>query len=183
MTQHLEKKGLSYKEGTIIDASTISALTSTKKTGQRDHEIHQTMKGNEWHFGMKMHIDVDDVLGLIHSLKTTSANLHDIVVSGQLLHGKEKRVSGEAGYLGLDKRSEHEHREVDWLINQPPDKRKSMSSDELKIETIKSSLRAQVEHCFARIKQQFGYSKVRYRGLQKNTNWLYLLAGLTTNSE
>ena len=126
---------------------------------------------------MKMHIGVDDVFGLIHSLKTTSANVHDIVVSGQLLHGKEKRVSGDAGYLGMDKRKEHECREVDWLINQRPGKRKSMSKEELETEAIKSSLRAQVEHSFARIKQQFGYSKVRYRGLKKNTNRLYLLAG------
>jgi len=178
INQHLEKKGLSFKEGTIMDASIISAPTSTKnKTGQRDPEMHQTKKGNEWHFGMKVHIGVDDVFGLIHSLKTTSANVHDIVVSGQLLHGKEKRVSGDAGYLGMDKRKEHEHREVNWLINQRPGKRKSMSKDELETETIKSSLRAQVEHSFARIKQQFGYSKVRYRGLKKNTNRLYLLAG------
>ncbi len=178
INQHLEKKCLSFKEGTIKDASIISAPTSTKhKTGQRDPEMHQTKKGNEWYFAMKMHIGVDDVFGPIHRLKTTSATVHDIIVSGQLLHGNEKRVSGDAGYLGLYKRSEHEHREVDWLINQRPCKHKAMSSDELKIETIKSSLRAQVEHSFARIKQQLGYNKVRYRGLKKNTNRLYLLAG------
>ncbi len=136
----------------------------------------QTKKGNEWHFGMKMHIGVDDAFGLIHSVKTTSANVHDIVMSGQLLHGKEKRVSGDAGYLGMEKRKEHERRKVDWLINQRPGKRKAMSKDELETETIKSSLSTQVEHSFARIKQQFGYSKVRYRGLNKNTNRLYLLA-------
>ena len=177
INRYLEMKGLSFKEGTIMDATIIAAPTSTKnKEGKRDPEMCQTKKGNEWHFGMKMHIGVDDAFGLIHSVKTTSANVHDIVMSGQLLHGKEKRVSGDAGYLGMEKRKEHERRKVDWLINQRPGKRKAMSKDELETETIKSSLRAQVEHSFARIKQQFGYSKVRYRGLNKNTNRLYLLA-------
>jgi len=177
INRYLEMKGLSFKEGTIMDATIIAAPTSTKnKDGKRDPEMCQTKKGNEWHFGMKMHIGVDDAFGLIHSVKTTSANVHDIVMSGQLLHGKEKRVSGDAGYLGMEKRKEHERRKVDWLINQRPGKRKAMSKYELEIETIKSSLRAQVEHSFARIKQQFGYSKVRYRGLNKNTNRFYLLA-------
>ena len=161
-----------------MDATIIAVPTSTKnKDGQRDPEMHQTKKGNEWHFVMKMHIGVDDVFGLIHSIKTTPANVHDIVVSGQLLHGKEKRVSGDAGYLGMNKREEHRHRKVNWLINQRPGKRKTMSKDELTVEKMKSSLRAQVEHSFGRIKRQFGYDKVRYRGLKKNTNRLYLLAG------
>jgi IS5 family transposase len=178
INRYLEKKGLSFKEGTIMDATIIAAPTSTKnKSGQRDPEMHQTKKGNEWHFGMKMHIGVDDVFGLIHSVTTTPANVHDIVVSGQLLHGEEQRISGDAGYLGMDKREEHEHRDVNWLINQRPGKRKAMSKDEQETEKTKSSIRAQVEHSFARIKQQFGYSKVRYRGLKKNTNRLYLLAG------
>lgn len=180
INRYLEKKGLSFKEGTIMDATIIEAPTSTKnKSGKRDPEMCQTKKGNEWHFGMKMHIGVDDVYGLIHSVKTTAANVHDIVMGGQLLHGDEKRVSGDAGYLGMDKREEHQGRDVTWLINQRPGKRKSMSKDELETETIKSSLRAQVEHSFARIKQQFGYNKVRYRGLNKNTNRLYLLAGFS----
>lgn len=180
INRYLEKQGLSFKEGTIMDASIIEAPTSTKnKTGKRDPEMHQTKKGNEWHFGMKMHIGVDDVFGLIHSVKTTPANVHDISVSDQLLHGEESRVSGDAGYLGMDKREEHEHRKVTWLINQRPGKRKTMDKDEQMTEKLKSQVRAQVEHSFARIKQQFGYSKVRYRGLMKNTNRLYLLAGFS----
>ena len=161
-----------------MDASIIAAPTSTKnQDGKRDPEMHQTKKGNEWHFGMKMHIGVDDTFGLIHSIKTTSANVHDISVSEDLLHGKEKRISGDAGYLGIEKRKEHEDREVTWLINERPGKRKNMSKDEISVERIKSQIRAQVEHSFARIKRQFGYDKVRYRGLKKNTNRLYLLAG------
>lgn len=180
INRYLEKKGLSFKEGTIMDATIIEAPTSTKnREGKRDPEMCQTKKGNEWHFGMKMHIGVDDVYGLIHSVKTTAANVHDIVVSGQLLHGDEKRVSGDAGYLGMDKREEHQDRDVTWLINQRPGKRKALCKVERETEKLKSSIRAQVEHSFARIKQQFGYTKVRYRGLNKNTNRLYLLAGFS----
>ncbi len=178
----LEQQGLSFKEGTIMDATIIAAPTSTKnKNGERDPEMHQTKKGNEWHFGMKMHIGVDDVYGLIHSVHTTAANVHDIAVSEALLHGKEKRVCGDAGYLGIHKREAHVDRDVDWLINQRPGKRKNMkkTSIEYKAEKIKSQIRAKVEHSFATIKQQFGYRKVRYRGLNKNTNRLYLLAGFS----
>lgn len=182
INRYLEQKGLSFKEGTIMDATIIAAPTSTKnKDGQRDPEMHQTKKGNEWHFGMKMHIGVDDVFGMIHSITTTAANVHDIIVSAGLLHGEEKRVTGDAGYLGIDKRDEHKDREVDWLINQRPGKRKHMekSSEEYQEEKKKSRLRAKVEHSFATIKRQFGYDKVRYRGLEKNTNRLYLLAGFS----
>lgn len=180
INRHLEAKGLSFKEGTIMDATIIEAPTSTKnKDGSRDPEMSQTKKGNEWHFGMKMHIGVDDVFGLIHSIKTTSANVHDITVSSLLLHGDEKRICGDAGYIGMDKRAEHKTRSVTWLINQRPGKRCTMSNLERDTQKCISSIRAQVEHSFARIKQQFGYSKVRYRGLRKNTNRLYLLAGFS----
>lgn len=182
INRYLEKQGLAFKEGTIMDATIISAPTSTKNTEKaRDPEMHQTKKGNEWQFGMKMHIGVDDVFGLIHSIKTTSANIHDIVMGKGLLHGEESHVIGDAGYLGIDKRDEHKHRLVTWFIGQRPGKRKALpsSSDEYQAETLKASMRSKVEHCFARIKRQFGYSKVRYRGLHKNTNRLYLLAGFS----
>ena len=127
---HLSKQGFSLKEGTIVDASIIAAPTSTKnKQGKRDEEMHQTKKGNEWHFGMKIHIGVDDALGLIHSLETTPANTHDIVVADKLLHGEEKRVWGDAGYKGIEKRAEHITREVDWFIAERPGKRKVMDAD------------------------------------------------------
>ena len=179
---HLSKQGFSLKEGTIVDASIIAAATSTKnKQGKRDEEMHQTKKGNEWHFGMKIHIGVDDALGLIHSLETTPANTHDIVVADKLLHGKEKRVWGNAGYKGIEKREEHATREVDWFIAERPGKRKVMDADSpaSQLEKTKASVRAKVEHPFMFIKRMFGYSKVRYRGLQKNQERLYLLSGFT----
>jgi len=180
--EHLDEQGLKLQEGSIVDASIISAPTSTKnKQGERDPEMHQTKKGNEWHFGMKMHIGVDESYGLIHSIATTSANVHDITQTDKLLHGKEKRVWGDAGYTGVDNRKEHVDREVDWLIAMRPGKRAVLPkrSPLVAAEKAKASVRAKVEHVFFYIKQMFGYSKVRYRGLEKNTNRLYLLAGFT----
>lgn len=179
---HLEAQGLKLQEGSIVDATIISAPTSTKnKSGERDPEMHQVKKGNEWHFGMKMHIGVDDALGLIHSITTTPANAHDITQADQLLHGKEKRVWGDAGYIGIEKRPEHEERAVAWFIGMRPGKRAKLARGSFlaQAEKSKASVRAKVEHCFSRIKRQFGYSKVRYRGLSKNTNRLYLLAGFS----
>ncbi len=180
--ERLHDQGLKLQEGSIVDASIIAAPTSTKnKLGARDPEMHQTKKGNEWHFGMKMHIGVDESIGLIHSIAATAANAHDITQADKLLHGKEKRVWGDAGYSGIDKREEHEGRDVDWFIAMRPGKRAKLAkSDPLAAaEKSKASVRAKVEHVFFYIKQMFGYSKVRYRGLEKNTNRLYLLAGFT----
>jgi IS5 family transposase len=179
---HLSDAGLVLKEGTIIDASIIEAPSSTKNNeNARDPEMHQTKKGNQWHFGMKMHIGTDDILGLIHSIETTSANVHDISVADKLLHGKEDSVWGDAGYLGIEKREEHAARDVEWNIAMRPGSRAKFPkrSPENRIERIKASVRAKVEHPFLFIKRIFGYSKVRYRGLAKNTGRLHVLAAFT----
>lgn len=176
----LTKQGLSLKEGTIVDATIISAPTSTKnQSGERDPEMHQTKKGNEWHFGMKMHIGVDESVGCIHSIETSPANEHDIAFSGKLLHGDESRVWGDAGYTGVEKREEHQNRNVDWFIGHRPGKLRQLSKCHplRALEKTKAQVRAKVEHPFLWIKKIFGYSKVRYRGLAKNTNRLFLLAG------
>ena len=180
INKHLDREGVSLKEGTIVDATIIEAPTSTRnKEGKRDPEMHQTRKGNSWHFGMKMHIGTDDAVGLIHSVETTSANVHDIVMAKQLLHGEEERAWGDAGYLGVDKREEHAESNIDWYVGCRPGKRKKMAagSDEAKTEKIKAQVRAKVEHPFLYIKKIFDYGKVRYRGLAKNQNRLLLLAG------
>ncbi len=179
--EHLKSKGLALREGSIVDATIISAPTSTKnKQGKRDPEMHQTKKGNEWHFGMKMHIGVDDSTGLIHSIATTSANAHDITQADKLLHGDEQRVWGDAGYVGIEKREEHKDRDVEWFIAMRPGQRAALPKrgDLAKTEKIKASVRAKVEHAFHYIKRVFGYSKVRYRGLEKNTSRLQVLAAL-----
>lgn len=181
VNKHLEKNGLMLREGSIVDATIIAAPSSTKnQAGQRDPQMHQTRKGNQWHFGMKMHIGVDDALGLIHSIDTTAANTHDIVASGNLLHGDETRVFGDAGYRGIHKREEHKDRQgVDWFIARRPGERPKLDANKAKAERIKASIRAKVEHPFRYIKRVFGYDKVRYRGLSKNSNRLHLLAAFS----
>ena len=180
VNSHLEKEGLLLREGTIVDATIISAPTSTKnQSGQRDPEMHQTKKGNEWHFGMKMHIGVDETFGVIHSVETTPANTHDITQTEHLLHGQEDTCWGDAGYLGVEKREEMADRNIEWNIAARPGKGKEMTEIELVLEHIKASMRAKVEHPFRRIKQQFGYAKVRYRGLAKNNNRLHVLAAFS----
>jgi len=179
---HLEEQGLKLQEGSIVDASIISAPTSTKdKSGERDPEMHQTKKGNQWHFGMKLHIGVDQKSGLVHSAVTTAANAHDITQTDAVLHGEEEVVYADAGYVGVAKREEHQERDVEWKIAKRPSKRKAMfkCTKELAVEQDKSSVRAKVELPFYWVKCFFGYSKVRYRGLEKNTNRLLMLLGFT----
>ncbi|WNZ56746.1 IS5 family transposase [Microbulbifer sp. MKSA007] len=136
---------------------------------------------NQWHFGMKMHIGVDDVLGVIHSIDTTAANSHDVTTTERVLHGEEKRIWGDSGYIGAEKREELKEREADWYIAMKPSKLKTLPGRDAlrKAEKIKAQIRAKVEHPFRYIKRVFGYDKVRYRGLVKNTERLCLLAGFT----
>ena len=181
----LESQGLRLREGTIVDASIIEAPSSTKnRTGERDPEMHQTKKGNQWHFGMKVHIGVDSETGLVHSLSTTAANVHDVTEAKNLLHGRERVVWCDAGYQGVHKRLENRPenlgREIDWQVAMRPGKRRQLEpgSDEALAEKFKASVRAKVEHPFLRVKRGFGYAKVRYRSLAKNTERLALLLGL-----
>jgi IS5 family transposase len=179
---HLSAQGLMLREGTIVDATILSAPSSTKnEQGERDPEMHQTRKGNEWYFGMKLHVGVDDVQGLIHSVHTTAANEADINAADKLLHGEEIRVWGDAGYRGIERREEHAKRRTSWWIAMRPGHRKQLPkrSPAARLERFKAQMRAKVEHPFRYIKQVFGYEKVRYRGLAKNTNRLLLLSGLT----
>lgn len=134
VNKHLEKQGLMLREGSIVDATIISASSSTKnESGQCDPEMRQTKKGNAWHFGMKMQIGVVDKLGLIHSIDTTAANVHDIVPADKLLHDEEQRVFGDAGYLAIQKRDEHKHRNgVSWYIAKRPGTRKQLDPHQQK---------------------------------------------------
>ena len=178
---HLESQGLKLREGTIVDASIIEAPSSTKnRTGERDPEMHQTKKGNQWHFGMKAHIGVDSETGIVHSMTATPANAHDVTETHNLLHGGETVVWGDAGYQGVHKREEDRGLEVEWRVAMRPGRRRQLDpeSPEAVAERAKASVRAKVEHPFLRVKRLFGYWKVRYRGLVKNTERLALLFGL-----
>ena len=180
----LATKGLMLKSGTVVDATLIAAPPSTKnRTGERDPEMHQTKKGNQWHFGMKAHIGVDAESGLVHTVIGTAANVNDVTQGHGLLHGEETDVFADAGYQGAMKRPEATG--VAWHVAMRPGKRrgldKSRGSHQLveQVEKIKASIRAKVEHPFRVIKCQFGFVKVRYRGLAKNTAQLVTLFALS----
>jgi len=180
----LAVKGLMLKEGTVVDATIIAAPSSTKnQSGERDPEMHQTKKGNQWHFGMKAHIGVDAESGITHTLVTTPGNTNDVTQAHALLHGDEKVVFGDAGYQGIEKREESQNSDVQWEVAMRPGKRKALPDTAIgrlqeKIEKLKASVRAKVEHPFHIVKNIFGMKKVRYRGLAKNTAQLYTLFGL-----
>jgi IS5 family transposase len=180
----LRERGVLLKEGTLVDATIIDAPASTKnKDKQRDPQMHQTRKGNQWYFGMKAHIGVDLHSGLVHSLTGTAANEADVNQTANLLHGEEKAVYADAGYTGADKREELKERKVTWRIAMKRGKLKAMAEGELKTlseqaEHLKAKLRARVEHPFHVVKNRFGFRKVRYKGLEKNTGQLYVLFAL-----
>ena len=122
---HLEAQGLRFREGTIVDASIIEAPSSTKnRARERDPEMHQTKKGNQWHFGTKGHIGVDCETGIVHSMTATAANVHDVTEAHNLLHGGETVVWGDAGYQGVHKREENLGLDVDWRVAMRPGKRR-----------------------------------------------------------
>ena len=181
ITQHLAAQGVRLREGTIVDATIIAAPASTKnRAQQRDPEMHQAKKGNQWYFGMKAHIGVDAHTGLVHSLATTAASVADVTQVSQLLHGSETRVWGDAGYQGVDRRPEHQGRAMDWQVALRAGQRRRLppGSAAAQVERRKAAIRAKVEHPFLYVKRHFGYATVRYRGLAKNRNRLCLLFGL-----
>ena len=180
---HLARKGLLLKRGSIVDATIIAAPSSTKNAeGERDPEMHQTKKGNQWHFGMKAHIGVDADSGLVHTVTTTPANEADVEQIADLLHGKEKQVWADSGYRGAQSRVDRE--DLKWHIAARPSDIAKMPDGRAKTrlqkkERRKASVRAKVEHPFRVIKRQFGLVKVRFRGLQKNTAHLLTLFALS----
>ena len=178
----LSDAGIMMKQGTLVDATLIEAPCSTKnKRGERDGEMHQTKKGNQWYFGMKAHIGVDAKSGLTHSLKTTAANEHDLNQVGNLLHGEEAFVFADAGYQGAENREELADVKAQWAIAMRPGRLKELKKHPRKnkaviaFERLKSSIRAKVEHPFRIIKRQFGFVKARFKGLRKNDNQLAML--------
>ncbi|QJQ11556.1 IS5 family transposase [Pseudomonas putida] len=173
---YLGTLGLLLLQGTVVDATIIHAPSSTKnKDGERDPEMHQTKKGNQYFFGMKSHIGVDAESGLVLSVVGTAANVANVTQVDQLLHCEESYVCGDAGYNGVEKRPEHESRQMIWSIAARPSSAKKKAKKDLigrvsrKIEYAKAQVLAKVEHPFRVIKRQFGYTKVRFRGLAKNT--------------
>jgi len=180
-----------FEKGTIVDSTIISAPSSTKnKEKQRDPDAHQVKKGNTWHFGYKAHIGVDKDSGIVHTVKVTAANQHDVSMTSELLTGEETVVYGDSGYLGTEKREDAvkknaNGKRIRYKINRRPSqiaKKSTRSQGQLKRrEHEKSSVRAKVEHVFAVVKSQLRYRKTRYRGLRKQTaklNMMFALANL-----
>jgi transposase, IS5 family len=182
----LAEKNLLMREGTIVDATIIAAPSSTKnQRGERDPEMHQTKKGNQWYFGMKAHVGADAESGFIHTVIGTAANVADVKCASALLHGEEKVGYGDAGYTGVEKRQEQGSHagEMTWEVALKRGKLKAMAEGEIKdltrqLERLKAQVRSKVEHGFHVIKNLFGYRKVRYRGLAKNTAQLHTLFAL-----
>ena len=181
---HLAERGLILREGTIVDATFIAAPPSTKnKAKARDPEMHQAKKGNNWHFGMKAHIGVDAKSGLVHAVIGTAANVSDVSQTHALVHGEESDVFGDAGYQGVEKRSENQGSTAEWHIAMKRGKRKALPKDAMgklmeRFEKLKASIRAKVEHPFHVLKNLFKHRKTRYRGLAKNEAQLFSLFGL-----
>ena len=180
VNQRLEEAGLMMHGGTIVDASLIAAPKSTKnQEGKRDPEMHQTKKGNEWYFGMKVHAGADAGSGYVHTITGTSANIHDVTQTSKLLREDDNVMYGDSGYPGAPGRPEIKEDEVfskiEFRINQRPsrlkmaDHFKGLNWDK-KMERDKSSVRCKIEHAFLIVKNQMGYAKVAYRGIEKNMN-------------
>lgn len=177
--RHLQRQGLKVSSGTIVDATIISAPSSTKNAeGKRDPEMHQTMKGKDWHFGMKAHIGVDRKTKLIHSVVATPANVADGNMIGQLLHGSETHVWGDAAYSGRTERINAKAPKAKDYTQRRGRGYRYLSEYDRFINRARSRIRARVEHTIGVIKRVFGFAKVRYRGIAKNANRLFVTCAL-----
>jgi IS5 family transposase len=180
VNQFLQENGLKVSRGTIVDASIIQAPSATKnQQKQRDPEMHQTRKGNQWYFGMKAHIGVDSNTRLIHSVVATAANVHDSQVLGDLLHGNETRVWGDSAYTGQQQVLAEKAPAAKDFTQAKGSRNRQLTQAERTRNRRKSRVRSKVEQQFAVIKRQFGFSKVRYRGLAKNAHRLFVACALS----
>lgn len=179
MAEYLQANGLKIATGTIVDATLISAPSSTKnREKSRDPEMHSTKKGNQWYFGMKAHIGVDSKTKLIHAVVATAANVHDSQVLPDLLHGEETRVWGDAAYRGQREAIRAAAPQAQDFTHAKAHRNRPLTEAEQAKNRTKSSVRAKVEHPFYVLKRVFGFVKVRYRGLAKNATRLFVACGL-----
>ena len=180
VNKYLAQCGITISGGTIVDATIIHAPSSTKnQNGERDPEMHQTKKGNQWYFGMKAHIGVDSRYKLVHSIVATAANVHDSTVLPDLLHGRETRVYGDSAYIGKSEVIRKKSPGARAFINKRAFRNRPLTDQDKETNSRKSSVRARVEHVFGTLKGVFGFTKVRYRGIAKNENRLNVLFALS----
>ncbi len=170
---YLESKGIRITTGTIVDATIIHAPSSTKnEKKERDPEMHQTKKGNQWYFGMKAHIGVHSKEGIVHSVCSTAASVSDVHMLPELLHGSEKKVRGDAGYQGQTEAIHEAAPEAQDMTSRRVKTKAGVDEAEKRRNRTKARVRARVEWPFRILKRAFGFTKVRYRGLKKDHEWL-----------
>jgi len=176
---YLAKNGLKVNRGTILDVTIIDTPTSTKnKDNARDPDMRQTRKGNQWYFGMKMHIGVDNQTKLIHSVAVTAANVHDSQLLGDLLHGDEAHLWDDSAYTGQRKLLYEKAPNAKDFTQKKGGRYHKLTEAEQSANRYKSKIRSRVEHVFGVMKRQFGFTKVRYRGLEKNAQCVFTKCAL-----
>jgi IS5 family transposase len=178
--------GMKLSGGTIVDATLIAAPPSTKNEDKsRDPEMHQTKKGNQWYFGMKLHIGADSRSGLVHSASVTAANVHDSHEVPNLLHGEETRFYGDSAYRGKDQRQRLKKiaPKAKDFTNKRGYKNRPLTDADKEANRRKSSVRSKVEHPFLTLKRLWGFAKVRYRGLAKNANRAFAMLAMLNVSK
>jgi len=179
VSKFLQANGFKIANGTIVDATIIQSPSSTKnKDKTRDPDAHQTKKGNQWYFGMKLHIGVDSKTKLIHSVVVTPANVHDSRVLPDLLHGEETRVWGDSAYVGQTEAIKEAAPKAADFTNKKASRNRPLSDEEKSSNRVKSSVRSKVEHMFGVIKLVFGFKKTRYRGIDKNAHAMIVTSAL-----
>ena len=176
----LEERGRLLKGGTMVDATIIHAPPSTKnRDKQRDPEMHQTKKGNQWYFGMKIHVGADVNSGLVHTVSVTPANASDISQLPELVREDDRAVFGDKGYVNNQLKRLARKAGLFWGVSLKASKAHPLTEANKRFNHKMSSIRARVEHVFRVIKRQFGYTKVRYKGIAKNAAQVFSLIGLT----
>jgi transposase, IS5 family len=173
VNHYLASKGLRISTGTIVDATIVAAPSSTKNSkGERDPQMHQTRKGNQWFFSAKAHIGVDSKEGIVHSVCPSTASVSDVPMLPDLLHGAEKKVWGEAGYQSQAEAIHAAAPKAQDMTSRRTKRKNSVDEVERRKNRTKARVRSKVEWPFRILKRIFGYTKVRYRGLKKNHEWL-----------
>jgi len=179
---HLCERGLFVGKGTIVDATIINAPSSTKNAEKkRDPQMHQTRKGKQWYFGMKVHTGTDTDSGLVHTVRATSANVADVNILGELLHGAEESLHGDSAYHSKELKAQAEASGIEFNVNQRGTRSHPLTQAQRARNRRLSRVRATVEHPFLVVKRLWGHVKVRYRGIKKNLaqmNSLFALANL-----
>ena len=177
--KYLSEKGLMLREGTIVDATIIDAPSSTKNQDRtRDPEMKQTKKGNQWYFGMKAHVGTDTDRGLVHSIAVTHAGVHDSQMTEELLHGEENALYGDKAYADNRRKEAFESQGIEWHIDRKGSTGHPLTEEDLEWNREQHHIRAKGEHAFLVVKHLWGYRKVRYKGLLKNTTQVFSLFAL-----